>query len=107
MAYVRRLTMSKKPVKASAKKSVASTSKKTAARGAAPKKDAKAFLDLLHKDKTLQDHLRSGWDRAIKVAKKKGYKFTDQELLDHMVKRYQIKKPPESSDPDTCTICLK
>ena len=69
------------------------------------KKDVAAFVDSLHKDKKLRSKIRKGWEAVIKDGKKKGYKFTRQQLHDHLKKKYKLKKLPSGDEPDTC-ICL-
>jgi predicted ribosomally synthesized peptide with nif11-like leader len=92
--------------KQTAKASKSASTKKSAARPATPKNDAKAFLDLMHKDKTLQQHMKKGWEEIVRVGKKRGFDFTPQELYKHMKKRYGIARPPLHDDPDTC-LCIK
>jgi predicted ribosomally synthesized peptide with nif11-like leader len=102
--------MSKKASEVGSKKAAKAgkpaSTKRPAARRAAPKNDAKAFLDLMHKDKSLQAHMKKGWEEIVRAGKKRGFDFTPQELYKHMKKRYGIAKPPLHDDPDTC-LCIK
>jgi hypothetical protein len=59
----------------------------------------------LHKDRNLRSKIRKGWEAVIKGGKKQGFVFTRQELLDHLKKKYKIKKLPKGDEPDTC-ICI-
>jgi hypothetical protein len=80
----------------------AKTKKKSTA-GA--KKDVAAFVDFLHKDKNLRSKIKKGWDDVIKSGKKQGYKFTMQDLHNHLKKKYKLKKLPKGDEPDTC-LCI-
>lgn len=82
------------------------------ARSAATKKtqpgstmDAAAFVDHLHKDKKLRAILKKGWDDVIAQGKKKGFKFSKQELHNHLKKKYNVTSMPEEDEPDTC-LCI-
>jgi hypothetical protein len=86
--------MPKKTVKRSSK-SKASTEKK----------DAKAFIDHLETNRVLRTKLRKGWDAVLKDGKKKGYKFTREELRSQFAKRYGVGKLMRDDEPDTC-ICI-
>ena len=68
-------------------------------------KDAAGFVDLIHKDKKFRANLKKGWDATIKEGKKRGFKFTKQELHDHLKKKYGVSATHEEDDPDTC-ICV-
>jgi hypothetical protein len=83
------------------------TTKKATAKKSAPAsgKDAAAFVDLIHKDKKFRSTLKKGWDEAIREGKKRGFKFTKQELHNHLKKRYGVKSLPKEDEPDTC-ICV-
>lgn len=70
-----------------------------------PKKDAAAFVDFIHKDKKTRMKLKKGWDEVIKEGKKQGYKFTKQELHDHLKKKYNVTRLPNEDEPDTC-LCV-
>jgi hypothetical protein len=74
-------------------------------KSAAPKKDAAAFVDFVHGNKKVRMKLKKGWDEVIKEGKKQGYKFTKQELHDHMKKKYNVVGLPKEDEPDTC-ICI-
>lgn len=89
----------------SSKKSATKTSKKGAGKTSASGKDAKAFFDLMHSDKTLQGKLRKGWLDVLRSAKQRGYNFDPRELQKHFVEKYGIRKPAPNDDPDTC-ICM-
>lgn len=86
--------MAKKTVKKSS-----SSKKKTSG----TKKDVAAFVDHLEKSREIRNHLRKSWNQVIAAGKKKGFKFTRQELHDHFKKKYGIKSHPDN--PDTC-ICI-
>lgn len=88
--------------KAIAKKPASSKAKKSTQ---AKPKDAQAFVDLIHNDRKMRARLKKGWDEVIQEGKKQGYKFTKQELHDHMKKRYGVTSMQEGDDPDTC-ICI-
>ena len=75
------------------------------AKPAKSKKDAAAFVDFIHKNKQIRAKLKQGWDRVIQEGKKKGFKFTKQELHTHLKKKYNVKKLPKEDEPDTC-ICI-
>jgi hypothetical protein len=79
--------------------------KKATSKQPAQKKDAAAFMDHFQKNKKLKGKIRDGWNAVIADAKKQGYKFTRQELRDHIKKRYGLKSPPGSDEPDTC-VCI-
>jgi archaeosine-15-forming tRNA-guanine transglycosylase len=81
--------------KASSSKSAASTSRN----------DAAAFVDHIHKDKKMRAVLKKGWDEVVKAGKKKGFKFTKQQLHDHLKKKYNVTSLPEQDEPDTC-VCI-
>ncbi|HSE98933.1 MAG TPA: Nif11-like leader peptide family natural product precursor [Blastocatellia bacterium] len=102
--------MSKKAPKVGSKQTAkagkSASKKRPAAPRKAPKNDAQAFLDLMHEDKTLQRHMKKGWQEIVQIGKKRGFEFTPQELYKQMKKRYAISKPPLTDDPDTC-ICFK
>jgi hypothetical protein len=83
------------------KKSMKRSSKKKSTE----KKDAKAFIDHLIKDRGMRAKLRKGWDDVIKAGKKKGYKFTRQELRSHFKKRYNVGNLMRDDEPDTC-FCI-
>ena len=70
-----------------------------------PKKDVKAFVDHIHKDKKMRAVLKKGWDEVIKAGKKQGFSVTKQELHDHLKKRYKVTSTQEQDEPDTC-ICI-
>jgi predicted ribosomally synthesized peptide with nif11-like leader len=82
------------------KKSMKRSSKKTT-----EKKDAKAFIAHLEKDRGMRSKLKKGWADVIAAGKKKGYKFTRQELRSHFKKRYGVGKLMRDDEPDTC-ICI-
>ncbi|MCI0411854.1 hypothetical protein L0222_03520 [bacterium] len=84
-------------------KAKASKSKKS--KGTKSGKDVAAFVDHLHKDKKARAILKKGWDDVVKAGKKKGFKFTKQELHDHLKKRYNVKSLNEGDEPDTC-VCI-
>jgi RNA recognition motif-containing protein len=84
------------------KKSVKRSSKSKAS---TEKKDAKAFIDHLEKNRVLRTKLKKGWEAVLKDGKKKGYKFTRQELRTHFKKRYGVGKLMKNDEPDTC-ICI-
>jgi hypothetical protein len=63
------------------------------------------FMTVFQKSKSLRAKVKKGWNDVIAEAKKKGYKFSKQELKDHIMKRYGIKSPPGHDEPDTC-ICI-
>jgi hypothetical protein len=88
--------MAKKSVKKSR-----SSSKKTSG----TRKDVVGFVDHLEKSRELRSKLRRTWDDVIAAGKKKGYKFTRQELRDHFEERYGVKVYPGKDKPDTC-ICI-
>ncbi len=71
----------------------------------AAKKDVVAFVDHLEKNKVLRSRLRKGWNEVIAAGKKKGFKFTRQELRNHFKKRYGVKFSASADNPDTC-ICI-
>lgn len=78
---------------------------KKSTKSSGERKDAAAFISHLRKNKTLRAKLRKGWNEVIQAGKKKGYKFTKQELNAHLKKRYSIKTPHGEDEPDTC-LCL-
>lgn len=80
-------------------------SRKKKASGTKEKKDAKAFVDHLEKDRGLRSKLKKGWNDVIAAGKKKGYKFTRQELRTHFKKRYGVGKLMRDDEPDTC-VCI-
>jgi Nif11 domain len=84
-----------------AKKSMKRSSKKKSAE----KKDAKAFVDHLEKNRVLRSKLRKGWEAVLKEGKKKGYKFTRQEIRAHFKKRYGVGRLMRDDEPDTC-LCI-
>jgi Nif11 domain len=86
--------MAKKTVKKS------STSKR---KTSGAKKDAAAFVDHLEKSREINSKLRKTWNEVIAVGKKKGFKFTRDELRNHFKKRYGVKSKPDY--PDTC-FCI-
>jgi len=69
------------------------------------KKDAKAFIDHLEQNRVLRTKLKKGWEDVLKDGKKKGYKFTRQELRTQFAKRYGVGKLMKDDEPDTC-ICI-
>ncbi len=69
------------------------------------KNDVAAFVDFIHKNKQVRTKLKKGWDEVIKEGKKRGYKFTKQQLHDHLKKKYKVKSLPNEDEPDTC-ICI-
>jgi predicted ribosomally synthesized peptide with nif11-like leader len=79
--------------------------KKSSKKKSAEKKDAKAFVDHLAKDRVLRSKLKKGWNDVIAAGKKKGYKFTREELRSHFKKRYGVGKLMKEDEPDTC-ICI-
>jgi hypothetical protein len=85
--------------------------KKKAAKKAkpAPKitgpRDAGAFVDFLHKDRKTRLILKKGWDAVIKEGKKKGFKFTKQQLHDHLKEKFNVTSLPNEDEPDTC-FCI-
>jgi hypothetical protein len=79
--------------------------KKKSASGTAEKKDAKAFVDHLEKNKVIRRKLTKGWNDVIAAGKKQGYKFTRQELRAHFKARYGVGKLMRDDEPDTC-ICI-
>jgi predicted ribosomally synthesized peptide with nif11-like leader len=79
--------------------------KKKSTSGTSQKKDAKAFVDHLAKNKVLRGKLKKGWEDVISAGKKQGYKFTRQELRTHFKKRYAVGKLMKEDEPDTC-ICI-
>jgi predicted ribosomally synthesized peptide with nif11-like leader len=80
------------------------TAKKTKATDGGTK-DAKAFVEHVHKDKKIRSMLRKPWDEVIQMGKKQGYKFTRQELRDHLMRKYNLTASQEGDEPDTC-ICI-
>jgi len=72
---------------------------------ATEKKDAKAFIAHLEKNRVLRTKLKKGWEDVLKEGKKKGYKFTRQELRSQFAKRYGVRKLMRNDEPDTC-ICI-
>lgn len=87
------------------KKRVKASTKKKSARGTKEKKDAKAFVDHLVKDRGMRAKLKKGWEDVIRAGKKKGFKFTRQELRSHFKKRYGVGKLMKEDEPDTC-VCI-
>jgi hypothetical protein len=85
-----------------AKKSVKKSSKKKAS---GTRKDVAGFVDHLEKSQELRSRLRKSWDAVIASGKKKGFKFTRQELRNHFKKRYGVKLQAGKDKPDTC-ICI-
>jgi hypothetical protein len=83
------------------KKVKKSSSKKTTA----AKKDVVSFVNHLEKNRQLRSKLRKTWDSVIAAGKKKGFKFTRQELANHFKKRYGVKIYSGKDKPDTC-ICI-
>ncbi|MCI0443885.1 Nif11-like leader peptide family natural product precursor [bacterium] len=79
--------------------------KKKSTSGTSQKKDAEAFVDHLAKDKVLRRKLKKGWNDVIAAGKKKGFKFTRQELRAHFKRRYAVGKLMKEDEPDTC-ICI-
>lgn len=79
--------------------------KKSSKKKSTEKKDAKAFVDHLAKNKVLRGKLKKGWNDVIAAGKKQGYKFTRQELRSHFKKRYGVGKLMKEDEPDTC-ICI-
>jgi predicted ribosomally synthesized peptide with nif11-like leader len=79
--------------------------KKSSKKKSTEKKDAKAFVDHLVKDRVLRSKLKKGWNDVIAAGKKKGYKFTREELRSHFKKRYGVGKLMKEDEPDTC-ICI-
>jgi hypothetical protein len=69
------------------------------------KKDVRAFVDHLHKDKKMRSILKKGWDEVIQAGKKQGFSFTKQELHDHLKDRYNVTSVNEGDEPDTC-VCI-
>jgi hypothetical protein len=88
---------------AKSKRSTSSTSKKST--GTKSEKDVRAFVDHLHKDKKARAILKKGWDEVVRSGKKQGFKFTKQELHDHLKKRYKVTSLPHGDEPDTC-VCI-
>ena len=86
--------------KKSVKKSKASSKKKASTR-----KDVVGFVDHLEKSRELRTRLRKSWDSVIAAGKKKGFKFTRQELRNHFKKRYGVSVQTGKDKPDTC-ICI-
>jgi predicted ribosomally synthesized peptide with nif11-like leader len=79
--------------------------KKSSTKKSTEKKDAKAFVDHLEKDRAMRSKLKKGWNDVIAAGKKKGYKFTREELRTHFKKRYGVGKLMKDDEPDTC-ICI-
>lgn len=79
--------------------------KKSSKKKSTEKKDAKAFVDHLEKDRGMRSKLKKGWNDVIAAGKKKGYKFTREELRTHFKKRYGVGKLMKDDEPDTC-ICI-
>lgn len=67
--------------------------------------DAAAFVDFLHKDRKTRLILKKGWDAVIKEGKRKGFKFTKQQLHDHLKEKFNVTKLPNEDEPDTC-FCI-
>jgi hypothetical protein len=84
------------------KKSSASKSKKGST---GSKKDVQAFVDYIHTDKKMRGTVKKGWDAVIQAGKKQGYKFTKQDLHNHLKKKYGVTSSQEGDEPDTC-ICI-
>jgi hypothetical protein len=70
-----------------------------------PKKDVAAFVHHIHTNRAFRMKLKKGWDEIIKEGKKQGFKFTKQELHNHLKKKYNVKSLPSEDEPDTC-ICI-
>ncbi len=70
------------------------------------KRDAKKFVDLVEKDKSLQKKSAARFSSLQKVAKKHGLEFSRADLHNHLRQRWGISKPPEVDDVDTCTLTL-
>lgn len=87
------------------KKKAGKTSKSKKGTASSTKKDAKGFVDHIHEDRGMRAILKKGWDQAIREGKKRGFKFTKQELHDHLKKRYKVKSLPKGDEPDTC-VCI-
>lgn len=87
------------------KKSVKARSSKKKPAAAKTKKDAKAFVDHLEKNRQLRARLKKGWDEVIQAGKKQGFKFTRQELRAHFKKRYGVGSLMRDDGPDTC-VCI-
>jgi hypothetical protein len=90
--------------KATTRKATAKTTakKKTAA---TTSKDAAAFVDHLHENAELRSILKKGWEEVIRRGKKKGFKFTKQQLHDQLKNKYNVTSMPEDDEPDTC-LCI-
>jgi hypothetical protein len=83
-----------------AKKKKSSSSKK---RTSGTKKDVAAFVAHLEKSRPIRSKLRKAWSDVVAHGKKKGFKFTREELRNHLNKKYKIKRTRDN--PDTC-FCL-
>ena len=79
--------------------------KKSSKKKSTEKKDAKAFIDHLAKNRVLRTKLKKGWNDVIAAGKKKGYKFTREELRAQFKKRYKVGSLLKNDEPDTC-ICI-
>ena len=84
---------------------MATKARTTKSKKATAPKDAAAFVDHLHRDKKMRAILKKGWDDVVAAGKKKGYKFTKQQLHDHLKKRYKVTSWNEKDEPDTC-VCI-
>lgn len=93
--------MAKKNVK-SAK---SSAKKKKVSKTAPLQGGAEAFVDHLENNAQMKARLRKGWSEVIAQGKKKGFKFSRQELREHLIKRYGVTNLPKDDEPDTC-ICI-
>jgi hypothetical protein len=87
--------------KKSVKKRKASSSKKTTG----GRKDVVGFVDHLEKSRELRSKLRKTWNDVIAAGKKKGFKFTREDLRKHFKQRYGVTTYPGADKPDTC-ICI-
>jgi hypothetical protein len=70
------------------------------------KQNAKKFVDLIEKDKSLQKRSALRFKSLQKLAKKHGLEFSRADLHNHLRQRWGITKPPAADDVDTCTLTL-
>ncbi len=88
-----------------AKTKVGKTSTSKESSGSSSSKDAQAFVNHIHEDRGMRAILKKGWDEAIREGKRRGFKFTKQQLHDHLKSRYNVTSLPEEDEPDTC-VCI-
>ena len=69
--------------------------------------DAKKFMAHVKKDPVLRKKLvkesHAAMDRAVKIARKHGYKITKEDFHKHLKKQWAAKKPSSSRKADAFT----